>query len=210
MAARIFAGPLRLTVNRGRVQANLALVRGAVSVDGQMQARGVRYGSLSIARLSGSAKLVNGEGNATISASAQNGRAFNLIVRSDFTSDRVATVLSGTIEREPIRLLGPAILRRESDGWRLEPVRLNLRNGGLQVAAFLGAESTHVDASLSRVPLSLLDLVDSELGLGGTADGSLVYDVPRRRHAQPARSTCACAAFPAPAWRSARRRSTWA
>ncbi len=174
-----FAGPLPLTVNRGRVQANLALVRGAVSVDGEMQARGVRYGSLRIARLSGSAKLVNGEGNATISASAQNGRAFNLTARSDFTSDRVATVLSGTIEREPIRLLGPAILRREADGWRLEPVRLNLRNGGMQFAAFLGPESTHVDASLSRIPLSLLDLVDSELGLGGTADGTLVYDVPR-------------------------------
>jgi translocation and assembly module TamB len=174
-----FAGPLRLTVNRGRVQADLALREGAVSLDGQVQARGVRYGSLRIGRLTGNAKLVNGEGNATVSAAAENGSAFNLTARLVISSARIATVLTGTIEREPIHLLGPAILLRDGDGWRLQPVRLNLRNGGMQLAAFFGAESTHVDAQLSRIPLSLLDLVNSELGLGGTADGNLVYDVPR-------------------------------
>lgn len=174
-----FAGPLRLTVTRGRVQADLALREGAVSLNGQMQARGVRYGSLRIGQLAASARLVNGEGAATVSATADNGRAFNLTARSTITSGRIATLLSGTIEREPVRLLGPAILLREGDGWRLQPVRLNLRNGGMQVSAFVGAESMHVDAQLSRIPLSLLDLVNSELGLGGTADGSLVYDVPR-------------------------------
>lgn len=174
-----FAGPLRLTVNRGRIQAELALREGAISLDGQVQARGVRYGSLNIGRLNGSARLVNGEGRATVSASAANGRAFNLTARTEITPSRIATVLTGTIEREPIRLLGPAIIRAQGDGWRLEPVRLNLRNGGMQVSGFLGAESTHVDAQFSRIPLSLLDLANSELGLGGTADGTLVYDQPR-------------------------------
>ncbi len=174
-----FAGPLRLTINRGRIQAKLALRDGTISVDGNVQARGVRYGSLRIGRLSGSANLVNGEGRATVSASADNGRAFDLTARADIMSSRIAVVLTGTVEREPIRLLGPAIIRPEGDGWRLETVRLSLRRGGMQLGAFIGAESTHVDARLSRIPLSLLDLADSELGLGGTADGSLVYDLPR-------------------------------
>ncbi|MBO9582004.1 MAG: translocation/assembly module TamB domain-containing protein [Sphingobium sp.] len=174
-----FAGPLRLTVNRGRVQADIALKEGAVGLNGQIQARGVRYGSLRIGRLSGSARLVNGEGTAAVSATADNGRAFNITARSNISSGRISTALTGTVERETIRLQGPVILSREGDGWRLQPVRLSLRNGGMQLGAFFGAESTHVDASLSRIPLSLLDLVNSELGLGGTADGTLVYDAPR-------------------------------
>jgi len=174
-----FNGPIRLMVNRGRVQANLVLKHDAVSLDGQVDARGVRYGSLRVARLTGSANLVNGEGSATLSASAQNGQAFNLVAKSDISADRIATTLTGTIERETIRLSGPAILQHEGDGWRLQPVRLSMRTGSMQLGAYLGTQSSHVDASLSRIPLALLDLVNSDLGLGGTADGTLVYDQPR-------------------------------
>ncbi len=56
---------------------------------------------------------------------------------------------------------------------------LNLRNGGLQVAAFLGAESTHVDASLSRVPAFAARPGRQRAGPGRHGGRSLVYDVPR-------------------------------
>jgi translocation and assembly module TamB len=174
-----FAGPPRLTINRGSVQATAVLKDGAVSLDGQVDARGVRYGSLRVGRLAATAKLVNGEGTVNVSTSAQNGQAFSLNARADVTPDRVAINLSGTVQREPVRLAGPAVLRREADGWRLLTTRLNMRNGAMQIGAFVGPQSTHVDAQLSRLPLSLLDLADDELGLGGTADGSLLYDQAR-------------------------------
>lgn len=174
-----FAGPVRLTINRGTVQGTALLTPGAVSLEGQVQARGVRYGSMRIGRLNGTAKLVNGEGRVTLAASAQNGQAFDLSARADVTAQRVAVLLTGTVDRQPIRLLGPAIIRREQDGWRLETMRVTLRQGALQLGGFTGTQGTHVDARLARMPLSLLDLVDAELGLGGTADGTLVYDQPR-------------------------------
>lgn len=174
-----FAGPLKISVNRGRVEADMALKPHATSISGTIQARGVRYGSLRIGRLTGGATLVNGAGVIELSANNQNGRAFDLSARANVTPDRFALNLSGTIDGQPVKLSAPAVLMREAQGWRLMPVDLSLRGGSLHAAGFLGPLTTHVEARLQRLPLGLLDLVNADLGLGGTADGSLVYDLPR-------------------------------
>jgi len=174
-----FTGAVPIQVTRGRIRARVALVPDATSIEGDVQARGVRFGSLRIGRLTGSAKLVNGAGAVQISATAQNGRLFDLNAKGDVTPDRVSVALSGTIERQPVRLSGPAVIQREADGWRLQPVTMTLRGGTMRLAGFLGAESTHLEAQARNLPLALADMANEELGLGGTADGTLSYDQPR-------------------------------
>lgn len=174
-----FAGPLGLSVNRGSVKAELALVAGATGITGKVEASGVRYGSLRIGRLSGSAALVDGKGTVQVSASSQNGRAFDLTAKADVAPGRILLALSGTIERQPIALTERAVLVQNADGWTLQPASLSLRGGMLNVSGTLGAETSHVEARLQHLPLSLLDLADADLGLGGSADGTLSYDLPR-------------------------------
>jgi translocation and assembly module TamB len=174
-----FAGTPQISVNRGQIKADLLLREGATTIKGEVQARGVRYGSLRIGRLTGNADLINGTGTAQVIVTGGGGRTFNLTSKANIAPDRISIDLSGTLDRQPLKLNGPAVIAREDDGWRLMPSTLSLRSGSLKLAAFMGAESTHVDAEMRRLPLSLLDLVNGDLGLGGTADGTLKYDQPR-------------------------------
>jgi translocation and assembly module TamB len=150
-----------------------------VGIEGELQARGVRYGSLRLGRLSGTASLENGAGLVELSASAQNGRAFNLAAKAEVRPERVAITLSGTLDRQPARLLGPAVLERRGEEWQLLPTTLRTRGGRVTVAGLFGPDQTHLEARMRKLPLSILDLADAELGLGGTADGTLSYDLPR-------------------------------
>ena len=57
------------------------------------------------------------------------------------------------------------------------------------------------------MPLSVLDIGWPELGLGGTASGSLSYRFPAGRSAERRRRTCGCAGSPVPASSCRRARS---
>ncbi len=174
-----FAGSPAITVNRGTVRGEILLRQGAVSIIGSAQGRGMRIGSLAIGRFSGAVNLVNGEGTATASMNGRNGRLFDLQARAGIAQDRIRIDLQGSVDQRPIKLDRAAMLTREDEGWRLAPVTLRMQGGGLRLAGLFGATSTHVEAQLQSMPLALLDLVNSDLGLGGTADGTFAFDWPR-------------------------------
>lgn len=174
-----FAGSPAIAINRGTVQARIALVPGATSVDGTMQARGVRCGTLRVNRLAVSMKLVNGAGQMTGSFVGQGGRLFDLQMRAAITPETIGVDLAGTLDQQAIRQSGRAMLTREDGGWRLAPVTLGYRGGSMKLAGLLGSTSTHVEATLDALPLAVMDIINSDLGLGGTIDGSVIYDAPR-------------------------------
>ncbi|MBB5985162.1 translocation/assembly module TamB domain-containing protein [Sphingobium lignivorans] len=174
-----FTGSPAITVNRGHVSAEMLLKPGAVTITGEAQGRGVRVGTLAIGRVAGSLNLVNGEGTATVSLNGRNGRLFQLQSRASIAADRIGVDLEGSIDQRPLRLDRTAVFTREADGWRLAPTSLRLQDGSLRLAGFMGAEATHVDARAQGLPMALLDLANSDLGLGGTADGTLAFDWPR-------------------------------
>ncbi|MBT2187434.1 translocation/assembly module TamB domain-containing protein [Sphingobium nicotianae] len=174
-----FAGSPAITVNRGTVRGDILLRPGAVSITASAQGRGLRIGSLVVGRFAAAANLVNGEGTATLSMSGQNGRLFDIQGRAGIAQDRIRIDLQGSVDQRPLKLDRAAVLTREDEGWRLAPVTLHMQGGGLRLAGLLGATATHVEAQMQSLPLALLDLVNGELGLGGTADGTLAFDWPR-------------------------------
>ncbi|MET0364803.1 MAG: translocation/assembly module TamB domain-containing protein, partial [Sphingobium sp.] len=174
-----FDGPPRLRINRGTAKATILLRPGATSIEASVQGRGLLYGSARIGRFSASARLVEGSGTVTASVAGQGGRLFDLQARAGVTPDMIRIDANGSLDRAPISLLRPMVLRREEDGWRLDPSVLGYRGGSLRLSGLFNSVHTRLEAAVDKLPLSLLDLADNDLGLGGVASGTLVYDAPR-------------------------------
>ncbi|WP_313808590.1 translocation/assembly module TamB domain-containing protein [Sphingobium sp.] len=170
-----FEGPTAITVRRGKLDATILLNPSGTSINATAQARGLRVGAISIGRLAANAQLVDGSGKVTASLSGQRGRLFDLAGEAQVEPARIHLLASGTIDKRPIRLTRAATFTRTQDGWRLDPASISFAGGSLQLGGELSGRTTSIEARLQKLPLSLLDIGYDNLGLGGTATGSLSY-----------------------------------
>lgn len=171
-----FDGPPAMSINRGAIHADVTLRPDATGVDGQLRLRGVRYGTAQIGQLAARLNLVNGQGKALVSMRADRGRLYDLQAQADIAPGRLAVQLHGTVDHQPITLDAPAVLTSDEAGWELAPTTLRVRDGALRLSGKLGVGSLHVQAQMQKLPLSLLDLVNGDLGLGGSADGTFSFN----------------------------------
>lgn len=172
--ATVAAAPA-MRVRRGKLDAVLLLDPAGTSVEATASALGLRRGDVSIARLSGSASLRGGRGVVKASVAGSRRRAFEFQATAQVAPDRIQLTGAGVLDRRPLRLTGPAVLTREGAGWRLAPSTFAYAGGTANVAARFGDDAAQVDASLTRMPLSLLDLLYPDLGITGQASGQVHY-----------------------------------
>lgn len=170
-----FNGPTIIAVRRGKLDATILLNPGGTSVNATVQARGLRAGGIMLGRLAANAALVDGSGMVKASLSGQRGRLFDLQGEAQVEPGRIRVSASGTIDKRPIRLTRAALFTRTEDGWRLSPATISFAGGSLQLGGELSGQTTSVEARMQKLPLSLLDIAYDNLGLGGTATGSLSY-----------------------------------
>ncbi len=164
-----------LRIRRGHLEAGILLDPAGTTIDATVTAQGLRRGSLALGRLAANVKLVGGVGEVRGSIAGSRGRAFAIQTVIQVAPDRYAVQAQGTVDRRPIALTTPAVFVRDGDGWRLQPAKLSFAGGEAQVGGrFSGAEIAF-DASLARMPLSVLDIGYPGLGLGGSATGTLRY-----------------------------------
>ncbi len=174
-----FDGTVPIDILRARINAQLSLDSGGTSVDAGFSGSGARVGAFSINRFSGDAHLIDGAGKVRASIIGQRGRRFNLQFDADIGADRIGLLLAGTMDGQKVSLDHRAQFNRVEGGWALDPVMLRYGGGAAQVnSAHFGSE-TRLDLSLQRMPLSLLDLSNSDMGLAGLASGRLTYAQPR-------------------------------
>ncbi len=164
-----------LRIRRGQLQAVMLLDPAGTSIDATLNAAGLRRGTLSLARLAANAKLVGGIGQARVSIAGSRGRAFAIAAEIDVARDSYSVMASGTVDRRELRLTSPAVIQRDGDGWRLQPTSLTFAGGTAQVGGRFSSAATALDARLTRMPLSVLDIGYPGLGLGGSASGTLTY-----------------------------------
>lgn len=164
-----------VSIRRGHVDAAILLDPAGTSIDATLTAQGLRRGALSLARLAANVKLVGGVGEARASFAGSQGRAFAIQTVVGISPDRFVVNGQGTVDRRPISLAAPAVLVREGDGWRLQGASIRFAGGEAQVGGRFSSAETAVDASLARMPLSVLDIGYPGLGLGGSATGTLRY-----------------------------------
>ncbi|MCF8707048.1 translocation/assembly module TamB domain-containing protein [Rhizorhapis sp. SPR117] len=175
-----FIGPPAFRVRRGRLSASILLDPNGTSIDAAMQARGVRRGTMRIGQITANAQLVAGRGSAHASLSGQRGRLFDMDVDADIQPGRITVTAKGTLDRKPIQLVRPAILTGKDDGgWALAPTIVAFAGGRTQLSGELGGPSTQIQARLDRLPLSIFDVYNEDLGLGGVVTGTVSYAHPR-------------------------------
>ena len=174
-----FVGPPPLSIRRGHLDGVMMLHPSGTSIEGTVTAQGLRRGNLSLARLALNVSLRGGAGQARVSIAGSRGRAFDLQTVAQITPGRVELVGQGNIDRRPIKLEAPAVLTRDGDAWRLAPSTLIFAGGAATLSGRFGGATNELQATVDRMPLSVLDIFYPQLGLGGYASGKVSYSRPR-------------------------------
>ena len=173
-----FAGPPPIFIRSGRLEGIALLDPAAATLRGTLTARGLSRGPVSIASLSASGEVRGGTGRIEARIAGTRGRDFSFDTIADFSPGRVRLSGQGSVDRRAIRLTEPALLVRESGGWRLSPATLAFAGGNATVSGLFGGSTTELNARMNAMPLSALDVAWPTLGLGGIASGTLAYRFP--------------------------------
>lgn len=151
---------------------------GGTSVEGTLTGQGLRYGNVQLARLAANARLRGGTGEIRAALAGTRGRTFDLQTVAQLSPDRIALIGQGTIDGRPIKLDSPAIATRANGGWTLAPTALGFAGGQARISGRSDDTALAADIDLSRMPLSVLDILRPDLGLGGIASGRLSFVQP--------------------------------
>ncbi|TFI59025.1 translocation/assembly module TamB [Sphingomonas parva] len=173
-----FAGPPPIAIRSGRLQGVAILDPAGTSLEGSLTARGVSRGAVSIANVSATGSMRGGVGQVKTQISGTRGRNFSFAATADFAPGQIRLSGRGSVDRRDLELTRPALLTREGDGWRLHDASLRFAGGSASVAGLWGSAGTELRARMEAMPLSVLDIGWPELGLGGSASGTLNYRFP--------------------------------
>jgi translocation and assembly module TamB len=169
------SGPPLLSAQRGQLDGVMLLDPGGTTIEGTVSGQGLSRGNVSLARLGANVKLRGGIGEVKASFAGSRGRAFDIQTVAQVRPNRVELIGSGTIDRKPIKLVSPALLASEDSGWRLSPATLEFAGGRILTSGLFGERTTEFDANVTQMPLTILDVAYPQLGLGGSASGTVVY-----------------------------------
>jgi translocation and assembly module TamB len=168
------AFPGAFAVRSGRVDGIIVLADERTTVDGVVDARGIDFSGVSLARLTANAKLVNGSGQVRAAFAGRRGAAFAFSTLADVSPDTIRLTGSGRIERQPLVLNQAAVFTRSGDGWELAPTNLSFA-GGTAIVAGRSGSRPEVHAQVAGMPMEVLDIAWPKLDLSGTATGRLDY-----------------------------------
>lgn len=171
-----FAGPMPVMVGRADVTVD-ALVADNVTVDAHVEAQGLASGSLFIGRMAADATIINGSGSVTASLAGRRGTQFALQGTAAFAPDKVIAFVAGDYAGRSIAMPRRAVIEREGTGtgWRLNPTQVDFGSGSIIADGRFGGAATELHLAVSRMPLSVVDIVVANLGLGGLASGIVDY-----------------------------------
>ncbi|MBW8785813.1 MAG: translocation/assembly module TamB, partial [Novosphingobium sp.] len=173
-----FGGATPLTIAAGRLDASGLLVGGHSTITGSLQGQGIGSGSLFIGRVAANASLQDGRGRILASLAGRRGSRFNLQLLGDVAPKRIAVLAQGDFAGRKIVMPRRAVLTEEAGGWRLAPTQIDFAGGRIIGQGLFGSRATELNLALADMPLSVADIVVSELGVGGRASGLISYRAP--------------------------------
>jgi translocation and assembly module TamB len=171
-------GPPLIVARRGQADAVLLLNPKGTDVDATIQGQGLRYGGISLARLTANIHLRDGSGEVKTSFAGSRGRAFDLQTVAQIAPDRIAVSGQGTVDGKAIKLDVPGVLTHDDTGWSLAPTALSFAGGSAKIGGHYGDAGIAIDTDVVRMPLSVLDILYPQLALGGIASGHVSFAEP--------------------------------
>lgn len=168
-----FDGKPPIFIRTAVLDADIILIDGQSNIDATLRAQGISRGELIIGRVAANAKLTNGSGTATFTIAGTRGSTFEFQAKADITPDLYRISGTGQFEGRNLRLAQPLELRRVSDGWSASATTINYGSGSARMSGRWGSGNSRLDLSMSKMPLSLVDIGYPDLGLGGSASGTV-------------------------------------
>ena len=96
--------------------------------------------------------------------------------------DQIALAAQGEFAGRRISMPRRAVLTSlDNGGWRLAPTQLSYGDGGMIASGSFGGGDLDFDFKLARMPLSLIDIVRPDTGLGGMISGTVDYRIGANR-----------------------------
>ncbi len=174
-----FGGTSPLSVGNARIDASGLWKDGSSTIEGNLLAEGIGMGKVFIGKLAAAAYLQDGSGSVTASVAGRRGTRFNLQGTAAFSPEQVVTYVSGEYAGRQVSMPRRAILTREGEGedrgWRLSPTQIGFGRGIIIAEGRVLGGPTQLRLQLARMPLSVIDIVVADLGLGGIASGIIDY-----------------------------------
>ena len=172
-----FGGSTPFSVRRGTITASGFLGNGNSSIQANVQAQGIDYGNMFIGRLAGRANIVNGRGTFDGSIAGRRGAQFDLQFTGAVAPDQIAVAARGNYAGQAITMPRRAVLAKQRHGsWLLQKTQVSYAGGiAIVEGQFGGSAGTRFTFSLSKMPLSLIDVTGADLGLGGSISGIVDY-----------------------------------
>ncbi len=170
-----FGGKNPISIGMARIDVDGLFADGNSTVDASIAAQGIGVGKVFIGRLAANAALVNGAGSVTASMSGRRGTDFDLQGTAAFQPDKLIAFVAGHYAGRTIAMPRRMVMEREGEGWRLQPTQLNFGRGVIIADGHVLGGPTELHLAVSRMPLSVLDIVVADLGLGGLASGVIDY-----------------------------------
>ncbi len=175
-AGATLAGVADLAVRRGALDGAILLDPAGTGLAGTASGQGLRRGGISLASLTATARLRGGRGEVRADLAGSRGRAFAFRTVTTLAPGAVTLTGGGSVDGRPLALTSPARLTAQGGAWTLAETGLSFAGGAARVAGrFGGAMGDRLEASLDRLPLTVLDIGYPGLGLGGLASGRIGY-----------------------------------
>lgn len=170
-----FGGAQPLSIGNAKIDATGLIKDGHSTIEGTMLAEGIGMGKVFIGRLAASAYLQDGSGSVTASVSGRRGTRFALQGTAAFAPDQIVAFVSGEYAGRSVSMPRRAVLTRDGEGWKLAPTQIGFGRGIVIAEGHVLGGPTQLRVLLSQMPLSVVDIVIADLGLGGVASGIVDY-----------------------------------
>jgi translocation and assembly module TamB len=164
-----------LTVRRARIDGAILLDPAGTTIDGTVRAFGLSHGAMTLARMGAEAHLRAGKGTVALTAAGAARRAFDIQANISLAPGHMTITGGGNVEGKPLRLSGPVELTMTDSEWTLSPTRIDYADGNATVSGRFARGVVNIDAGLDHIPLTLLDIFNPKLGLGGYASGKFNF-----------------------------------
>ncbi len=171
-----FGGNTPLRIAQADIDVSGLVRKGSSTFSGSGTAAGLSYGTLVIAQLVARGEVENGVGRVDVSLAGRRTGRFVLNGNATIRPERIAIATQGRFAGRRISMPRRAVLTPiEGGGWRLAPTQLSYGDGGLIASGNFGGGDLDFDFKLASMPLSLVDVVRPDTGLGGTVSGMVHY-----------------------------------
>lgn len=190
-----FGGDQPLFISSAALSASGLIAHDHTTLEGKVLAQGIGRGHLVIGRAAAQLAMADGRGRLVAQISGRRGSRFDLQALAEIVPDRISVGLQGQFAGQRISMPSRAVLTAEAPGtplapgtpgpgevsglsgggWRLAPAEIDFGGGRAVASGLIGNGLGELRLALSDMPLSLGDVVFTDLGLGGKVSGLLTW-----------------------------------